>query len=611
MDVPSFLRMHPPFDDLDETRLSDVVLHTHIEFFPEGAQILQEAGEPSHFLYVVRRGSVELVEGNDVIDLLGEGEVFGFVSLLSGIGPAFSIRAHEDVICYLVDKEIAEQVMASRRGLTFLASAFRRRDQRALRGVDRERIDERQVPVGSLVRRRPISLPAGVTIREAAERMAGEREGFVLLEGGQDEGLSIVTDRDLRTRVLAEGRSPESSAAGIASSPVVTVPGDATMAEVMALMLERGIHHIPVEDADGALVGVVTDIDLLAAEQHGAFALKKDIEAAPDRVRALEAFAEVPALASRLVEASVDPLEVAHVVAVAVDALTVRMLDLGLHELGDPPCPWAWLALGSEARQEQALVTDQDNALMFDPVDARAEEVDGYFGRLGAFVNEGLAEAGIPKCRAGVIAGNADWRGSVAQWRDRLRGWIADPRAGSVFTSIAFDYRPVAGPLDARPALDPITRSAREHHGFIRHLAAHAVSFRPPKGLLKDRVVQTKTTSDTLDIKAVGIEPITSIARLVAVMSGLNENRTVRRIRDVATRGWLSRDESLGLVEAFELMWQVRLEHQARCVRLGLPVDDLVRPAQLGPLTRQALKESFRLIDRAQTRLGTIVGFRR
>ncbi|HET7929094.1 MAG TPA: DUF294 nucleotidyltransferase-like domain-containing protein, partial [Actinomycetota bacterium] len=591
MDIPSFLRTTPPFDDLDEERLADVVQHTHIEFFEQGSLILRESGEPSQFLYVVRRGAVEVLEAGEIVDIAGEGEVFGFVSLLTGGSPMVTIRAYEDVICYLIDQEIAEEIMGSRRGLIFLASAFRRRDVRALEHVARDAVDVRSTPVAELVRRRPLSLPATASIREAAEMMANEREGFVLLEGVGERGLAIVTDRDLRSRVLARGRDPSAPAAEVASSPVVSVPGQATVPEVTALMLERGVHHVPVEDGDGGFIGVVTDIDLLAAEQHRAFGLKKDIELAPDRSSSIEAFRSLPEVASRLVEASVDPLEIAHIVAVSIDALTVRLLEIAWTELGDPPCPWAWLALGSEARQEQGLFTDQDNALMFDPVavdEAEAEaEAEAYFGRIGAFVNDGLEEAGIPKCRAGVIAGNPEWRGTVQTWQRRFRGWIEDPgRLGSAFTGIAIDFRQVGGPLDARLAVDEIIRSAREQHDFIRHLGAHAVSTRPPKGLLKDGVVHGKGTAGRLDIKAVGIGLITNVARLVAVMSGLTENRTTLRLRDSTALGWLSQDESQGLVEAFELMWQVRLEHQARCVERGVAPDDLIDPRELGPLTR-------------------------
>ena len=152
-----------------------------------------------------------------------------------------------------------------------------------------------------------------------------------------------------------------------------------------------------------------------------------------------------------------------------------------------------------------------------------------------------------------------------------FRGWIEDPgRTGSAFTGIAMDFRPVTGPLDAHLALDEIIRSAREHHEFIRHLGAHAVSTRPPKGLLKDGVVQGRGTTGRLDIKAVGIGLITNVARLLAVMSGLTENRTPLRLRDTTALGWLSADESQGLVEALELMWQVRLEHQSRCIERGM-----------------------------------------
>lgn len=250
--------------------------------------------------------------------------------------------------------------------------------------------------------------------------------------------------------------------------------------------------------------------------------------------------------------------------------------------------------------------------MMFDPEDAPAEEVDAYFARLGAFVNDGLEEAGIPKCRAGAIASNVDWRGSVEGWQDRFRGWISDPgHDGSAFKGIAFDYRPLAGPLDARMALDEIIRSAREHPDFIRHLGAHAVVPRPPKGLLKAGVVHAKTTTGRIDMQQTGIGLITDVARLLAMMSGLSEIRTMRRLRDVSALGWLSQDEREGLAEAFGLMWQVRLEHQVRCVHLGLPVDDLVQPDHIGPLTRQALKEAFRMVDRAQDRLAAFLGLRR
>ena len=610
MDIPSFLQGYPPFDDLDEETLEEVVRHTHIEFFGSGTLILRQAGEPSRFLYVVRKGAVEVLDGTLVIDFLGEGEVFGHFSLLSGLGPAFSIRAAEDTIAYLVDLEVAEDVMGTRRGLSFLSSTLRRRETRALDGTEMSAVEPLQASVGSQVRRPPVMASTVFSIREAAELMTRERVSSVLVDGA--EGLAILTDRDLRSRVLALGRSADTAISEVLTSPVFTVPQDTVVAEVMALMLEKGVHHVPVLDGEGLVMGVVTDTDLIGLEQMTPFVLKADIERSARVEEAIEAAARLPRAVAGLVEANVDPIGVAHVVAVVIDTLTRRLLELGIGKLGDPPCPWSWLALGSEARQEQALFTDQDNALVVDPRGS-FEEVDPYFESLATFVNEHLDQAGISKCRAGVIAMNPQWRGTVAGWKERFRGWIRDPgRVGSAFTGIAFDYRPVAGPLEVRSTLDEAIRSAAQDREFMRHLGRLAIDGRPPTGFLKDAVVEARGTSAVaLDVKHGGITLITNLARVYSVSAGLSENRTLRRLEEVAAIGRISQETRQGLEESFRLLWQTRLEHQAAQVHAGIPPDDSVDPRMIGSVTRQGLKEAFRMIERAQADLATELALRR
>ena len=312
-------------------------------------------------------------------------------------------------------------------------------------------------------------------------------------------------------------------------------------------------------------------------------------------------------------EANADPIDVAHASAVTVDTLTRRLLELGIRKLGDPPCPWAWLALGSEARQEQGLLTDQDNALVVDPRGAPMDAFDPYFERLATFVNDHLEEAGIAKCRAGVIASNREWRDTTLEWRQRFRRWIENPgRTGGAFTGIAFDYRPVAGPLEIRPMLDDVIREGASKVEFVRRLGRLAVDGRPPTGLRKDAVVDAKgKTVDALDVKHGGITIVTNLARVYALMSGLTENRTLRRLKAAAVAGRIDEETRLGLEEAFRLLWQIRLEHQTRRVREGLEPDDRVDPRALGPLTRQGLKEAFRMINRAQDALAADLGLRR
>jgi CBS domain-containing protein len=611
VNIPSFLRLYPPFDDLSDEQLDELVRHTHIEFYAQGQVIIQQGGEPTNFLYVLRTGTVEFLDGTQVADVYYEGEVFGFVSLLTSLAPAFTVRAQEETICYLVDSDVAQEVMSTRHGLSFLATGLRRREVSALRGLERESVDPWLTKVGSLIRRAPVTVPVSSSIREAAELMTRERISSVLVEAADQMG--ILTDRDLRSRVLAPGRSAETSVAEVLSSPLITVPLDAGVAEVISLMLERGIHHVPVVDDAGELLGVVTDTDLIGLEKKTPFVLKSDIERASNAADAVEAAQRLPEVVTALMSANVDPLDVGHAVAVTVDTLTQRLLEHGIRKLGDPPCPWVWMALGSEARQEQGLATDQDNALVLRPKGAAAEELAQYFDRLATLVNDHLEEAGFPKCRAGVIASNADWRDTDVGWEQRFRSWVEDPgRTGSAFTGIAFDYRPVAGPLEVRPLLDDVIRGARAEKTFVRHLAKLAVDVRPPTGLLKDAVLDWKGKSaEKLDVKNGGIAPITNLARVFAIMSGLTENRTLRRLKEAATAGTITEDVRLGLEESFRLLWQIRLEHQVECIRGNLPPDDLVDPRSLGPLTRQGLKESFRMIERVQDSLAAELGLRR
>jgi len=605
--------MYPPFDELDDERLAEVVRHTQIEFFPAGTIILHQAAEPSAFLYIVRTGVVEAVDGDLVADVLGEGEFFGFVSLFTGLEPAFTLRAVEDTICYLVDQEIALEVMTTRRGLAFLAGSLRRREVSVLEGPEREAVDAWATQVAALVRRPPLVVPARSSIREAAELMARERVSSVLVRVDGQEDIGIVTDRDLRAKVVAAGRSPDTPTSDIMTTPVFSVSQETTAAEVLTLMYEKGIHHVPVVGDDGRPVGMVTDTDLMGLEQRSPFILKAELERALTIDEAVQTGGRLPEMFVSLVQAHVDPLDIAHAVAVTIDTLTTRLLDLAINDAGEPPCPWAWLALGSEARQEQGLATDQDNALVVECDEGEFIDVDPYFQRLATVVNDGIERAGIPRCRAGVVASNPEWRGTLDVWEERFWGWIREPaRTGRAFVGIAFDYRRVTGPLDVDPVLDEVIRRSSEEDQFMRQLAKLAVEARPPVGLLKDAVVNRKGKSaPAFDVKQGGIAPITNLARVLAVESGVTENRTLRRLRAAAEAGYLERETLEGLEEAFDLLWQIRVERQTRAVEEGQVPDDSVRPEWLGPLTRQALRDAFQLIDGAQERLAAGLGLRR
>src|SRR5207247_70327 len=179
----------------------------------------------------------------------------------------------------------------------------------------------------------------------------------------------------------------------------------------------------PVTRPDGSIAGVVTATDLMDVGRDTPFSIRGAIERARTRDDVIAAGRDLPQVVLALVDASSEPVSVGRVVALDVDAMTTRLLELGIEQVGEPPVPWAWLALGSAARREQALGTDQDHALAYDAQDRPTDEVDASFARLAEFVTEGLEGAGIARCKGDAMATNQAMRRSVQGWVAALHEW--------------------------------------------------------------------------------------------------------------------------------------------------------------------------------------------
>jgi CBS domain-containing protein len=607
VDVRAFLADHPPFDALTLEELDRVVASVQIEHFAPGRVILQQAGAPATHLFVVRRGAAEIVDDGRIIDEIGEGDVFGMWSLLGQVAPTATVRASEDTLCYLIDPEVANAVLRSGGGIAFVAASARRQ----IAAVDESRKGEVDVvryrEVGELVRRTPVTCDPDTPVADAAGLMARERVSSLLVPNVSDGGVGILTDRDLRTRVIAERRSGETPVREVMTQRAETVPPDTMVGEVLLRMLEGGFHHFPIAEADGTVLGVVTDTDLMGIGRDTPFALKSSIERAPDREAVASAVGELPRVISTLVGSSADPVDVGHVIAFSIDAATRRLLELGMAEHGEPPVPWTWLALGSAARQEQAIRTDQDHAVAFDGDPGAA---DGSLAPLAEFVTSGLEAAGIPRCEGNVMATNDALRLPVQQWVGRFEYWMGlqTPKASEQL-SIVFDFRKVAGPLDAAVTLDAVMATAPERPLFLQHLARRALDQRPPIGFVRGITVEQRGEHPgKVDIKHGGIMIVGNIARAHAIRAGITAKRTIDRLRASEQAGAIDAETREGLEEAFRFLWEVRLRHHVEQIAASQRPDDFVDPNELGGVARQGLKEAFRIIARAQKALALEAG---
>lgn len=588
----AFLAYHPPFDSLEKGELERVAASITEQNVLAGETVLFEDGAPGQFLYVVHNGTVELLYKEQVVDVITDGQLFGHPTLLTGLAPQFTARARESTSLYLIPRDVALDLLSRPEGVVYYAHRLRTMLLRAAR-TSHALPDVRTAVVTSVLRRHPVFCEPDTLIGEAAQLMSAEMVTAILVR--TRDGLGIVTDSDLRDAVLAKGISRDAPVSSIMTTPVRTVPPERLAREAGIDMMEAGVSHLPVMDAQGRILGVVSADSLMTLDALSPFGLRSSIASARDEEELVEAAMRLPDLFVTMLDAHLDAPALTRVVTLLSDSMTVRLLDLATERHGKPPVAYAWLALGSCARSELTLASDQDNALAYEDSDDPA--VDAYFERVAVVVNAGLARCGFSPDKSGVLARDKRWRMSRTAWIKVFTTCIDTWAWKEVMrASISFDFRHVAGDLSIVPPLAEVMRQAPQHGGFLDSLARTASGIPSPLGF-------RRRMSGPIDIKTSAMLPIENMARYYALSKGIIAATTDERLaaaqQEIRKRG----DLIQSLREAFASLSQLRLRHHANAIRKGRPPDDAIDTAVLRPLTRVTLHEALKTVATAQKQL--------
>ena len=547
-------------------------------------------------LFVIVSGAVELsgLDGQ-VLEQRGESDLFGHLIAFENGAQSYRAKAQED--CRLLwlsaerlanastEHELVGRFLSGRPGDRLLAEGGRRT------GTLRD-----------LKLRSPVTAAPEISIRTAAALMAGERVSCLPVVDKQSL-VGIVTDRDLRSRVLAKGLDPERPIADIMTTHPATVDLDDRMDDAVVEMMRLAIHHLPVVNEQGQLLGVISAGDLLRHDSPHPLRLVRDIQRAATVEQIAGLARQGPGMLAGLVGQGHQVFEVGRIASMITDACTRRLLGLALREYGDAPFDWCWLAFGSQARMEQGLISDQDNGLVL--AERPAGESADYFLRLATFVCDGLDACGYVYCKGDVMAMKT-WRMSLNDWLKTFNGWMLEPEPQSVMnSSIFFDLRGVAGNMDlARKLQDKVLEQARESRIFLRFLAAESIAHTPPLGLFRQFVQERDGgKSQGVNLKKRGVLPIVDLARVRALESAIRAVHTEERIRAAASDGPMNERDADDLVHAFRFIGNVRLRHQVALYERGEPPDHLVSPEELSGLHKRYLRSAFGIVRDAQKAL--------
>jgi CBS domain-containing protein len=605
-EVIDFLRGHAPFDRLTPEQLESAARRIEIIYRRSG-EVLLAIGQANTALSVIRRGAVEVHDGaGRLINRLAEGESYGLPSLLTGKPVRNRVTLIEDGLLYLLPVADFNRLRAANPAFEqhFVSTLEERMRAAAEAGGGNELM---ATPVSRLGSRAPVMVGPEASIREAAQLMSQKGVSSILI-GNAERMLGIVTDRDLRNRVLAAGLDPNEPVTRIMTPDPTHLDVHRPVFEAFLVMANRGIHHLPLT-REGKPAGMITTRDLVSLQTQHPLYLVRQV-GKQDTVEGLQDVTRrMPRMFALMLENGARPEDVMRMLSALTDAVTRQLLRMAEERFGPPPMPYAWLAFGSQARNEQGPHTDQDNGLLL----AQTPDEGGadYFETLSKFVCAGLDACGYVFCNGDVMAQNPRWRQPLDVWQGYFRSWMHEPDPKALLhASIFFDQRCVHGDRSLLDALQESLFDASPRHGiFLAVLAKHALTHEVPLGLFRRFVVEHRGEHrDTLDMKKAGSLPLNDLLRVRALAAGIREPGGLARIEGLRRVGRMADIDAAELSAAFRLLARLRLEHQAAQLAAGDKPDNRINPSQLNRIDRDALRDAFLVIRQAQAGLANAFG---
>ncbi|WP_346796083.1 DUF294 nucleotidyltransferase-like domain-containing protein [Halomonas sp. Bachu 37] len=615
LEIYEHLGKHPPFDTLSDDLLELIASRVEVSYFKAGTPIL-ELDQPLGHLHYIRSGAVEVYRsGGELYNRLGEGDIFGHFSLLRNHKARFPATAIEDTLIYFVPDEVFQQLCEEDNHFADFVELERPRLESAVK-QQRKDNDMMITRVRKLLSRYPVMVETTTSIRVAAQQVTEAQASAVLvLEEADDDPRrsftdseertwqirGILTDSDFRTRVVAHGLPPETPVGEVISQRLVSIQSDESVYEAMLTMLRNNVQHLPVLYRRRP-VGIVHLSDIIRYETQSGLYLVGNIFH-QSSVEGLARLApEVRQAFVRMVEEGANSHMVGSALSTVGRSFTRRLLELAEEKLGPPPVAYSFMVNGSMARNEQTIVTDQDNALVLAD-DFVPERDDEYFAALAKFVSDGLDACGYTYCKGDVMATNPKWRQPLRVWKSYFTGWIERPTPERLLhSSIFFDLDSLYGEETLVEQLqDLIVNLAPNNPLFLAAMARNALNRTPPLGFFRTFVMEKDGKhNNSINIKRRGTAPMVDLIRVHALACGSSSQNSFQRLDDIAQTPLLAIGVADKLRYAFEFMCMVRIRHQAIDLQEERQPDNNIEPENVADSERHTLKDAFQILSNAQ-----------
>ncbi|HSG22803.1 MAG TPA: DUF294 nucleotidyltransferase-like domain-containing protein [Azonexus sp.] len=616
----AFLKDHAPFNKMKADALQSFAEKAQITYYPAGSLIVGPESGNVRYFYLIESGKVQARQAGEVtvteysILSLGAGESFPIGAVTAGRPSTNTYTAVDDVFCYQLPAEDFMALMISSPEFNLFCTQYiasllnQSRQQLQLQFA--QRASEQQTlnsPLAGIGSRSPITVSPDTAVRAALETMSKAGVGSLVIAGEDRKPVGVFTRSDLLDRVVLADLPLTAPISQAMSASPFKLEEHATAYDAMLAMASNGIRHVLVTDAEGKLTGVVSERDLFALQRVGLRQVRQTIDSAQNIETLQQANNDIRQLAFNMLAQGVGAEQLTQFISALNDALTRRVLQINLENHNFDGIEWCWLAFGSEGRDEQTFVTDQDNGIVFACEDSAA--VDSLRQRFLTFaldVNKDLDRCGFTLCKGNIMASNPQWCLTLNEWKEQFSTWIRVPQPEALLNAtIFFDFRPLFGKVELAEAMRRhLLAQTQSSPMFLKAMAHNALDVEPPLGKIRDFLTDLEPGHPgKIDLKKYGSRIFVDVARIYALATGVHNSNTVQRLRLASQRLSIRTDEVNAILEGLSFIQFLRLRHQCLDVEPGAQGDNLINPDDLNELDRRILKESFRQARKIQTRL--------
>ncbi|TXE06552.1 CBS domain-containing protein [Gelidibacter salicanalis] len=618
--IADFLKNFPPFDQLSKEDLYAIAQVVTITYL-ERDNLVYAVGETLHDkFYIIHKGAIALTKDInakvETIDRFDEGDVFGLRPLFAKENYATNAVTEEESILYGIPLVTFKPLITRNKAVVdFLIESFASNTENPFSKEIHGSLYEHRLEVlandKELFELQPvryikkvITAKANTKIKDIALLMQKHHIGSILIEADMIP-VGIVTDVDLRNKVITGAYPIDTEVQHIMSAPVLCYPKGVSISQAQLTMMKHNISHLCIT-ADGTpnskIIGVISQNDINVMRGSNPTVLMKAIKRSQSTKQLKHIRKKIMVLLKGFVQQNIPLTQTSKIIFELNDATIKRIIERCIVKMGQqPPVKFAWMSMGSQGRKEQLLQTDQDNAIVFENVDAEElEDVRAYFLLLSKKVNKRLNEVGFDFCPADIMAKNPKWCLSLDEWKLQFNHWTSNTGDDEILlSSIFFDFDITYGDANLTSQLsDHIFDITKNNHMFLSKLAASALRSASPLGFFRRFLVEKDGEyKDFFDIKKRAITPIVDAGRLFALSNQIkNINNTAERFEKMAEIFPANEELYLSCSYASKALLKFRTKH-------GLLHNDNGRFIEIAALSKEEkmkLKRCFNTIAQIQ-----------